>query len=392
MRKFVRKVNHDYVSWSLALIVILQNPPWPLWGIGLLLGYILPFFVLCYLYYINNSNYLLEGIGKKYFPILYFAFFFLFVSPLLYGFRFSSIFIFVTYILLFRINNLDLCNALRILTNIVAVIVLFSLPFWLIHVFIFELPTYGTIDISEMKGAAYVLNNHFLFLTYDGLDFFRFYSVFDEPGVLGTLSAFILFGNRFNMKRWQNIVILLGGIFTYSMAFYVLTLLGYFYCNLFSIKKIISSLLIFACLTFVLVFLLKDDLAFSLSVIERFQDFGLNRIENRTGEVINEHFMKMLYSPLILFGEGPSFLIEHSNEVGASYKLFIIEYGFLGVSALFFMYYSLIPIKNRDTLFFLFLFSLSFLQRPYAFTSWQLVIFAMVIASLNRNYTNYIVK
>ena len=392
MKNRVGEVNHNLVVWSLALIVILQNPPWPLWGIGLLLGYVLPFFILCYLYYQGKSEYLLEGIGKRRFPFLFFAFFFLFISPLLYGFRYSSVFIFITYILLFRINNIDLCNSLRILTNIVAFIVLLSLPFWLIHVFVFELPSYGIIDISEMKGSAYILNNHFLFLTYDSLDIFRFYSVFDEPGVLGTLSAFILFGNKFNMREWQNIVILLGGIFTYSMAFYVLSLLGYFYYNLYSIKKILSSVVVFLCLTFLLFSLLKEDLAFSLSIVERFQDFGLNRIENRTGEVINEHFVEMLHSPLILFGEGAGFLRAHGNEVGASYKLFIIEYGFLGLLALFLMYYSLIPIKNRDALFFLFLFFLSFLQRPYAFTSWQLVVFAAVVASLNRKYYNKSLK
>lgn len=194
------------------------------------------------------------------------------------------------------------------------------------------------------------------------------------------------------MREWQNIVILLGGIFTYSMAFYVLSLLGYFYYNLYSIKKILSSVVVFLCLTFLLFSLLKEDLAFSLSIVERFQDFGLNRIENRTGEVINEHFVEMLHSPLILFGEGAGFLRAHGNEVGASYKLFIIEYGFLGLLALFLMYYSLIPIKNRDALFFLFLFFLSFLQRPYAFTSWQLVVFAAVVASLNRKYYNKSLK
>ena len=34
--------NVTLVSWGLALVVFFQNPPWPLWGCGLLLGYILP--------------------------------------------------------------------------------------------------------------------------------------------------------------------------------------------------------------------------------------------------------------------------------------------------------------------------------------------------------------
>lgn len=130
---------------------------------------------------------------------------------------------------------------------------------------------------------------------------------------------------------------------------------------------------------------MKDDLAFSLSVVERFKDFGLNRIENRTGEEINRHLNEMFYSPIILFGEGTSFFQKHRSEVGASYKLFIIEYGIMGLLSLLLMYFSLLWQKNRDTLFFFFLFFLSFLQRPYAFTSWQLIVFAAVVASLSKD-------
>lgn len=379
------KINHKIIAWGLALIVLLQNPPWPLWNYGLILGYLLSFVLFSYLYCTDGKTIFLKGITKKKLPILFISFCFLFIAPLIYGFRLSTVFIFLTYILLFRIDTSDLSLSFHILTNVIAVIILISLPFWFIHVFVYELPTFGILDISEMKGAAYVLNNHILFLTYDGLDFFRFYSVFDEPGVLGTLAAFILFGNKYNFRKWQNVVILLGGIFTYSMAFYVLSLVGYVYYSIHSLKKFVKSFIAILILSFIVFVLLKDNLAFSLSIVERFQDFGLDRINNRTGDAINQHFDDMFLTPSIFLGEGASFLSANGEDIGASYKLFIIEYGLLGTLSLFLMYYSLIKQKTREVLFLLFFFSLSFLQRPYAFTSWQLVVFAAIIAALDRS-------
>ena len=203
--------NVTLVSWGLALVVFFQNPPWPLWGCGLLLGYILPLLLVIYIYIQRRNCYLLQGVQQKRFPILYISLFFLLIIPSMYGLKLSSIFIFITYILLFRVAQGELKHSLIVLTNIIAYVVLLSLPFWIFHVFISELPVYGEIDITEMKGNSYILDNHIFFLTYKGFDFFRFYSVFDEPGVLGTLSSFILFGNRYNFKQWQNVVILIGG-------------------------------------------------------------------------------------------------------------------------------------------------------------------------------------
>lgn len=383
-------IQSKYIAWGLALIVLLQNPPWPLWNYGLVLGYLLSLFIFCYAGYNKNTGYLLSGIKWKRLPILYFSIVSLLIIPSFYELKLSSFFIFITYILLFRVNQEELTDSLKILTKILAFIILFSLPLWFFHVFISELPSFGILDISEMKGKEYILNNHLLFVTYKGLNFFRFYSVFDEPGVLGTLAAFILFGNRFNFKCWQNVVIFIGGIFTYSMAFYVLSLIGYFYYATYSFKRFIKTLFILCFIAGSVFYFLKDDIAFSMSVIDRFQDLGLKRIENRTGAEVNATLNKMLHSPTLIWGEGPFFLQKNKTDAGASYKLFFIEYGLIGILGLYLMYYSLILRKTRDALFFFFLFALSFIQRPWAFTSWQLVVFAAVIATLNnpRNNTN----
>ncbi len=57
------------------------------------------------------------------------------------------------------------------------------------------------------------MNNYLLFVTMATANTFRFYSMFDEPGVLGTLSAFVLFANKYDFKRKSNLIILIGAFF-----------------------------------------------------------------------------------------------------------------------------------------------------------------------------------
>lgn len=56
----------------------------------------------------------------------------------------------------------------------------------------------------------------------------RFCGLFDEPGVIGTLAGIMLFINRFEMKRWYNIALMLGGVLSFSLFFYVIIVLAPF--------------------------------------------------------------------------------------------------------------------------------------------------------------------
>lgn len=51
--------------------------------------------------------------------------------------------------------------------------------------------------------------------------FNRFYAFFNEPGELGTFMVALLFIQRFDLKKWYNIVFLVSGLLSFSMAFYV---------------------------------------------------------------------------------------------------------------------------------------------------------------------------
>lgn len=49
----------------------------------------------------------------------------------------------------------------------------------------------------------------------------RFFAFYDEPGVLGNISMVMLYIQKFNLKKWYNVVLLISGILSFSLAFYI---------------------------------------------------------------------------------------------------------------------------------------------------------------------------
>ncbi|GEM_PF-938806 len=370
--------SFSLVSFLMAFTVCMQNPIWPLWGIwGTWLGYSSVFL----LYIIMQKNKQLS-IRVSDLMILILMFFVFLIIPCFYAFRTSSLFIVLSYFLALNIDRINGKKTLDYISSFLYWVILVSLPAWLIHLNLFEFQNFGQLDLSEMKGAPYIYNNYILFVMDATRDYYRFYSVFDEPGVLGTLSAFVLYGNKYNFKRKENIVILIGCLFTYSMAFYMITLLGWLYQSAISFKRLIMSIVAIILVVGILVYFMADDQAFQQSVIERFTDVGLDRVEGRTGSNVNVFWDKYIASSDVFLGMGTSFINDNLSGFGNSYKRFVIEYGLIGTILLIVMYFHLVKRWNRLTLGFFVLFFLSFLQRPLAFSSWQIFVFIAVTSNL----------
>jgi hypothetical protein len=235
-----------------------------------------------------------------------------------------------------------------------------------------------------MKGTPTIMENHFFFVKYPDVNFDRFYSVFDEPGVLGTLSAFVLFANQYNVKKKRVAIILIGSLFTYSLAFYVLTFIGYLFFLFFKKKKtgILSFVILVSVLGMVYVSNNKD--IYQNPLLHRFQNLD-QQLDKRSSINLQNYFSDFIKSRDAFFGKGFSFISESNMFSGASYIFFIIEYGIIGAICLLLIYLSFIRKGNRFSYFLLFFFFLSFLQRPGAFTAWQILLFICCIAAIDKN-------
>ena len=369
------------ITWLLVGIVFCLNPPWFIWDYSYALAsvFVLSLFFLCFnrilLYPMLFANHLLLFIVC----VLFFV-----VFGGMGEFRLSSVVTLLTFFLLFFISEDEKIKTLKLITNILAVVILVSLTAWLTNKYIFKLPMYGYLEYGKGKGdAGDILLNYILFIDYSSDTVSRFYSVFDEPGVLGTLSAFILFANKYNFRKRNNIIILIGGLFTFSLAFILISMIGMMILNVkrgLAILKAALGLVILLGLTFLV---LKEDETFNAVVVDRIVNIGEFGVDSRTSEGLNYFFNNFISSSDFYLGLGTDFFNQNPTLLeGQGYKIFVIEYGLAGIVILFFMYKSFFKQNYILGYSCLAIFFLSFLQRPFLFTPWQLIMFSLAIVNL----------
>jgi hypothetical protein len=378
------------IIWILTLIVYLQNTPWFLWQLP---SYVF-IFILTILLIILCADRITNSSSRyiRHIPFITLLFFFFVFYSSFSQFRFSSVITLIIYVILFTISKEEKIAVLNLLTKSLAIIVGISLLAWLFHNYIYPFPIYNYIGYGGLKGggdSGLILKNYILFIEHDDLIINRFYCIFDEPGVLGTLSSFILFANKYNFKNKYNLIIFCGGIFTFSLAFYILTTIGIILRFSKNLKQIFKVLIALPITVLILMSLLRDNYTYQNVIEYRLLNMNDSSIESRTSYELNNYFKDYLHSSDIYFGKGLNFLEENSNlNNGQGYKFFIIEYGLFGIFLVFLMYIKMGEGSRRDTYSLILIFFLSFLQRPHLFTPFQLIIFSVAIA----NNTNYMIN
>lgn len=368
------KLPTNIIPLLALLIIILQNPIWPFWFIGRMGSFAL-ILVLLLIFVLEKRI----RLTTNQFLLLCLSFLTLVIIPLFNGvFHASSIFSFICLVLVLGMKASEKYIIFDKLTTYLSIIISVSLPAWLIHQYIYPLPIYSLIDIASFKGIDDgFMENYILFVQAQGVEAIRFYSMFDEPGVLGTLSAFVLYGNNYNLKDRRNIIILIGAFFTFSLAFILLSIFGIIWHSRRSIKTLLRYIFCISISVYMLfVFLLSENLAFQQSVAYRMANLFEPEALSRNSISFDYYYDKLVNSPMVLIGYGGK--INDYVLDGASYKNFIFEYGILGIFGLFFIYILIIKIRNLDNFGCLLMFSLSFLQRPVAFTAWQILLFACI--------------
>lgn len=361
---------------------MLQNPIWPFWGIGFKLSYLL---LICLIIYKSKSIITISRNPKVFFNLML-LFAVLIIVPVFTGFMYSNIIYLLTYILSFVISNEDYNKSFNMLGKVLGVISIVSFIPWFINTYISPVfPLYNTIDLSELKGTYYMMDNYLFFVKYNDLfESFRFYSMFDEPGVFGTLAAFILYGNKYDFSKWYVWAIFISSLFTFSMAFYLLTILGLVTIKIkVSFKSIIVLMILGVICVNVINNIEKDSLFYEL-IIDRLGNLS-GSLDARTSDDAKNKLKSIMWTTDFFFGIGKTFMDKTNLRDGESAELFILERGFLTVLVLVSCYFSFIKKITKSTLLLLTLFILSFLQRPFLLTSWQMLLFQSICSYITYN-------
>jgi len=216
---------------------------------------------------------------------------------------------------------------------------------------------------------------------------YRFCSVFDEAGVVGTINGFILASIGISKRNIKSIVILLAGLISFSLAFYVILIL--ILLNTLKIRYfIITSILTLS------IFLLSGDI-FNNLIVSRFaMEDGKFVGDNRTDPIFDDYYDDFVAhgGNNLIFGKGPgTFQLEKEKGMyPSSYKTKIIDIGIFGVGLILCFYaYSVYLVNNSKKGWFLFfIFIVSAYQRPDVLNFSVIVMFLGGLNYLKLNIAN----
>ena len=193
---------------------------------------------------------------------------------------------------------------------------------------------------------------------------FRFCGCYDEPGVVGTIAGIMLVINRWNMRNWKNIVLLISGIFSFSLYFYMLQFLYFlFYARL--RYKIVAFFLLIG-----LFFYLQNDELVNKFLLARLDFSGGDFSgDNRTTASFDSWYRNFLFTGDFWIGCGKG-MANIVDSGGASYKHLIVDYGFIMFAIYMFSFLYLIwrnhSVLKKFLIISIVLFSLIY-QRPFIF-------------------------
>lgn len=282
----------------------------------------------------------------------------------------------LVYPILVLINDIDhVEDHLRFITTALGYILVPGMIIWTI-VLATNIPALPIQHPNE--STNYLFYNYYFALkqVFSYSDFPRFFSVFLEPGYLGTLLSFLLYANRFDLSKKRNIILVIALLFSLSLAGYLTTIIGYVLFLLQEGKKIgktvFALLFIFGALWTSTIYNNGEN-AINKMIVARLQIDDTKGISgnNRNSKITDDYFEQIVTSGDILWGDRNSDDIkgqEESQKIsGAGYKVFFIRSGLMSFM-LYLLFYVGILIKlgvGNYGRYFLTLIVLTFLQAAY---------------------------
>lgn len=224
-------------------------------------------------------------------------------------------------------------------------------------------------------------------VTINNLDYYRFMGLFDEPGVMGTICGVLLLMSKCNFKDRRNILLLVYGIASFSLFFYLI--LGA-YVLLFAKTK---YKVIVICSVVVVLFLLPksqllDDYIFYRLSFENGKMVGDDRKVWNFNDIWYEQYKQ---SSDYYWGLGRD-AKQIYNSGGSSYIDLLIMYGLVYTVFFCFVFiydaYKRIKPDIKSLAVYLLIFTAVMYQRPYITNIGYILMLYMPIIYLSKKTEN----
>ena len=249
-----------------------------------------------------------------------------------------NVFVFMS---IFALELSLLERLMKYLTVSMAVLLLFSIPCFILYLLGFPLP-FSSIENEDLMYSYY---NYYFFLLDNRYitDFIpRFHSVFLEPAHLGSACVFLLLTQFGKWRKWYNLVLIVAIVMTFSLTAYILFIVSIFFNQWVRGKKLLIHIVsITAVLVSVGVFSYyyrNGDNMVNTLILERFEidDAGELVANNRVTDEFDDEFDDYIGSSDILFGREYDLLKYGFGNSG--YRVFIYDFGILYVLFLLVFY------------------------------------------------------
>lgn len=354
------------LMFAYVLIFLNSLHMWPLWNVeGIVYNICILIVVILFCIY----PFLISFKGTSILPC------FLLLLCTVYGMM-GRAFILIFFLLLLKdeYKNKLLC----LLSKVFSILLLISLAAWLFNLVGFEIFT-KEIQYPPSGQAQYKFFCNLLFLVPKGeFEFIpRFQSLFLEPGHLGMAASLLLAANRFRLKIWYCKSLLISAIFTFSLAAYVILFIGLLLkLSVYNKRHFFTSILIIISSITALWLISSsykngDNFLYSY-IFSRLEFTGGEEIiagNNRFSSNFNSFYEEFIHTSRKWLGVGAETFNSFTWVGGSSgYKVFIVQYGIIGVILTVMLYLSFLGSKFRFYGFLLvLLFLISYMQRAYPY-------------------------
>ncbi|MBD5320660.1 MAG: hypothetical protein HDS07_07225 [Bacteroides sp.] len=384
MRKVI-KLNIGLKQFSVffgALCAICSMSPWFTWiyPIGLIVLFI---FIILRIPFIPTVKFNNKDVIVLFFLVLFTAS----LTKLCFIDTYQNIVLIISSIIplgiIILFSEEEKYLLLRYIIRIYSILLLISLIGFILKLIGLELPS----SVLYNGNSVYLpFKNYYLFVINQDFGIFtRFASMMVEPGHVGMTCAFLLYINKYTLRSWENVVMTISLIWTFSLAGYAIYFVGICLHAILSTKNHIKTIayIIFFCFIVgcasVAIYNSNNDSLLSAMIFARLESDGGKGIKgnNRNTPEFESFYDKFVDSENYYWGLDPD---EFRNQFGgtpnSSYKNFIVERGI--VSLILLLIWCIIYIKAYPSKLgfgLLLLFSMSFIQRPYFLWTIQSFVF-----------------
>lgn len=215
----------------------------------------------------------------------------------------------------------------------------------------------------------------------------RFHGPYDEPGMVGTISAILLCVERFNFKDKKVLITLIAGILSLSLFFYVSVIICWA-LNKFKTRISVTSMVVIIAALFVSVIIVQQIPVLNEYIAERLtfdsdQGFSGN---NRINMLIVNDYLNSMRGNTLWFGitdkEYYMSLVEGSSSIFST----IIVHGLL-FFIVYFLFFVIYAWRYRKSVIsfviFLVVFTATSFQRPSEFSIFYVFLFTYLARDVN---------